>query len=92
MRRFLNLWQWTGTVDRGWYALVGFVGVAIKYNLDRFLAQVIFDRQWRPSFYLFPGESLRLNSPADERFCLTMLAVALPFIYVGVVQTLRRLR
>ena len=90
--RMANLWRWDGTVERGTYALVGLVGLAIKYNLDRLVARVVFDRPWTPANYLVPGHIFNLASPADVNFCLGLLAVALPFIWIGVVLTVQRLR
>jgi hypothetical protein len=37
-----NLWGFDGTVSRKTYALVGFVGFAIKHNIDRFVARAYF--------------------------------------------------
>lgn len=91
----LDLLRLDGTVGRGRYALVGVIGFAIKYHLDRFVAIYFFHRSWSVFHYLItPGQALSLGSLArqDAPFLLTMAAVALPFIYVGVAMTLRRLR
>jgi hypothetical protein len=37
---FANLWHFDGTVARRTYALVGFIGFAVKHNVDRFIANV----------------------------------------------------
>lgn len=89
-----NLWKWEGTVDRGPYAAVGIIGFAIKHNLDRLLA-LTFHRPWSLFNYWIPlDRAVRITtiSPSGRNFLFTMIAFALPFIWVGVVLTLRRLR
>ncbi len=93
--RFSDLWQWDGTVDRGLYALVGVLGFAVKHNLDRFVASFLFHRRWGLfNYWIPPSKALRITalSREDARFLGTMLVIALPFIWVGVVLTLKRLR
>ena len=41
---FASLWNSNGVVSRGTYALIGFAGSAIKYNLDRAVALIGFNR------------------------------------------------
>ncbi len=55
---------------------------------------MVFDRGWGFTNYLIPNESFTLLAlPRDERaFYWVMLAVALPFVAVGIVVTLCRLR
>ena len=92
---FTNLFRWDGVIDRKTYALVGFIGFAIKHNIDRYLAmrylhdQNPFFNYWAPL-----GRAARLQalSRADQQFLVILLLTALPFIYVGVLMTLRRLR
>src|SRR5262249_8952696 len=74
-----------------------FIGVflfPIKFALDRYVARVAFHRDWSILNYLIPNEAYALPAllPADQRFFLTMLAIAVPFVAVGVLVTLRRLR
>ena len=93
--KFTDLWSSEGTMDRGPYALVGLVGFAIKHNLDRALATLVFHRQWGLFNYWIPlDQAVRINSlaPADRTFLLAMLVLSLPFIWVGIVLTMRRLR
>jgi hypothetical protein len=69
--------------------------MAIKYNVDRFVATDIFHRPWSPINYWMPvGDVTRITSlgSADGRFLVTMVALALPFIWIGVTLTLKRLR
>jgi uncharacterized membrane protein YhaH (DUF805 family) len=93
--KFTDLWSSEGTMDRGPYALVGLVGFAIKHNLDRALATLVFHRKWSLFNYWIPlNQAARINSlaPTDRTFLLSMLVLSLPFIWVGVVLTMRRLR
>ncbi len=96
--RIPNLWRWDGTIDRGAYALIGLVGFAIKHNVDRFIAATIFRRRaafFEPFNYWIPptrAVSITALPREDAQLLVTLLAAALPFIWVGVVLTLRRLR
>src|SRR5262245_49467361 len=97
---FVDLWKWNGKVDRRTYALTGLVGIAVKYNIDRAATTIFFPigagtlpgywvNYWAPL-----GKAARLNhlSPTEMKFLATILLVSLPFIWVGVTMTLRRLR
>ena len=92
---FAELWRPSGTIDRGTYALVGALGFALKHNLDRLVASAIFLRPWGVFNYWEPlrnaGRITNLNRDEAE-FLGTMVALALPFIWVGVALTLKRLR
>jgi len=93
--KFPDLWSSEGTIDRGPYALVGLVGFAIKHNLDRAMATFVFQRKWGLFNYWIPlDQAVRITSlaPTDRIFLLSMLVLSLPFIWVGVVLTMRRLR
>jgi len=93
--KFSDLWYWEGTIDRGPYALVGLIGFAIKHNLDRIVATAVFRRRWSLFNYWIPlGRAVRVTSlsSSDRVFLCWMLVLSLPFIWVGVVLTLRRLR
>jgi uncharacterized membrane protein YhaH (DUF805 family) len=93
--KFPDLWSAEGTIDRGPYALVGFIGFAIKHNLDRLVATFVFHRRWSLFNYWIPlDQAVRVTSlaAADRTFLVSMLMLSLPFIWVGVVLTMRRLR
>ena len=93
--RFADLWSTEGTIDRGPYALVGVIGFAVKHNLDRLLATGVFHRKWSLFNYWIPlDRAVRVNSldAPDRTFLLWMLVLSLPFIWVGVALTTRRLR
>src|SRR5262245_9030963 len=89
-----NLWRWDGTIGRSEYFAWGAVLFAVKYNLDRFLSLACLGRGWT----LFDLEQAQLYlwqvlpPGADRSYLLALLAVSLPFLWAGVVLTLRRLR
>jgi uncharacterized membrane protein YhaH (DUF805 family) len=93
---FADLWRWDGRVSRGKYATVGLIGVAIKYNLDRLIAgsflgyrQSFFFNYWAPL-----GKAARLDrlSSTEANFLATLLLFSIPFLWVGVAMTAKRLR
>ncbi len=95
MIKFLELGRWQGTIDRGPYAAIGLLGFAVKCTLDWAVASLLFDRPWRLWSYIAASDSaVRITalSGAETLFFATMVGTALPFIWVGVVLTLRRLR
>lgn len=84
-----------GTVGRGTYVAVGLLLFAVKHNLDRLVASLVFHRPWGLFNYLVPpegGAPLTSLDASSLTFYATMVALALPFIAVGVVLTLGRLR
>ncbi len=90
-----SLFRSSGTVDRGVYAVVGLLGFAIKHNLDRFVAAYGFHRRWGLFNYWVPVRDVaRITQLRGNEavFLATMVALALPFIWVGVAMTMKRLR
>ena len=93
--RFSDLWSTEGTIDRGPYVAVGLIGFALKHNIDRFVATFGFGKPWGFfNYWISPVDAFSAGSLSrhDTVFLLTMLALSLPFIWVGVVLTLKRLR
>lgn len=93
--KFTDLWSWSGTIDRGTYALVGLVGFALKHNLDRLVATYAFHRPWGLFNYWVPvREAARITGlrSGDTVFLGTLIVLALPFVWVGVALTTKRLR
>jgi uncharacterized membrane protein YhaH (DUF805 family) len=91
---FKSLWQWDGRVSRGRYALFGICGLAIKHNLDRFIAYK-FGFRWGVWNYLNPLERAAQFSPlssSEKKFLAILLITALPFIWIGITMTVKRLR
>ena len=93
--KFADLWRPTGTIDRGTYTAVGLLGFALKHNLDRVVAIYGFHRPWGLFAYWVPVRDVARISAlrgSETVFLATMLALSLPFIWVGVTLTLKRLR
>ncbi len=89
-----DLWRLDGELNRGTYLFWGLLLAVIKYNLDRLIAVVWFDQQWSVfkwstlQFYLWQSPWNDVERP----YFLVLLAVSLPFIWIGTILTLRRLR
>lgn len=92
LKRFLLL---SGTISRSRYLLIGVALFGVKFALDWTIASA-FERPWSPLNYLiWPDRDnvLVMQLPeADRNFGLVMLAVALPFIWIGATLTVQRLR
>lgn len=91
---FLSLFSFQGRVSRGTYVLAGAIGVLLKHNLDRFVAHYFFHRSWNFTNYvapLSPIAGLSLTA-ADQKFLLVIAMLAVPFIWVGIAMTVKRLR
>lgn len=89
-----DFWTWRGTVGRGKYFGMGVTLFAIKHLLDRLVATKVFGLRWSLFNYWVFGEASEIDhTPLGRlRFYATLVTMALPFIWVGVVLTLRRLR
>jgi uncharacterized membrane protein YhaH (DUF805 family) len=81
-------------LDRGPYFWWGFALMAIKYNLDRAVAWFGFQHQWYFWNYVKPHGFAGINTvpPNDQVFYVVLLLSSLPFLILGLVLTLRRLR
>ena len=93
--RFADLWRWDGKVGRAEYAAVGLIGVAIKHNLDRLIALAFFANNLNFLNYWAPlGKAARLDhlSNREAKFLATLLLFSVPFLWVGVAMTVKRLR
>jgi hypothetical protein len=92
--RLSDLWRWEGTLDRGPYAVLGLLLTALKYNIDRLLMASLYGNPWRWTLYWMPGDTFSrlLNDPEAAVVRWTLLSSSLPFLWAGVVLTLRRLR
>jgi hypothetical protein len=89
-----SLFSWQGTIGPVPYAVAGTALLALKYAIDWTVAHFIFHRSWEIWSYFMPGQTLDFlaMSPGDRAFFATILMLALPFIWMGVVLTMRRLR
>lgn len=89
-----DLWSAQGRIGRRDYALWGFILFVVKHNLDRLIAWFGFGHAWYPWTYL-PGwgQAPFSTGVAQQKDLLLVLAtLSLPFIAVGLLLTLRRLR
>src|SRR6266498_46955 len=89
-----DFWTWRGTVGRSKYFALGLTLFAIKHLLDRIIATSVFKLSWSIFNYWIIGEAIEIdNVPMGRlKFYATLVTLAVPFIWVGVVLTLRRLR
>jgi len=88
-------WNFSSTVTRKIYILTGLTAFFSKAALDRFVAIHYFHRAWSVFSYwvpLSPAARIGSLSHADAQFLGTMVALALPFILLGVMMTVWRLR
>src|ERR1700676_4677719 len=93
--KFGEWWRPSGTIGRGTYALIGLLGFALKHNLDRFVASFGFHRPWGLFNYWVPVRDVaRITELRGNEavFLGTMVALSLPFIWLGVMLTMKRLR
>jgi uncharacterized membrane protein YhaH (DUF805 family) len=87
-----NPWQLRGAIGRGPYLAWGLGLFALKVAIDALLVHWLFARGWQPSFYFAPLHWAEVY-PADGPWQLLLFgAVSLPFLWVGVALTIRRLR
>ncbi len=88
-----DVWSWRGTIGRARYLATGLVLLAIKHNIDRFLAAA-YGYPWSIfNYWVFDRpQGIEGITPREANFYASLVAVALPFIWVGTVLTLRRLR
>lgn len=85
--------SWRGELGRGLYIVVGLALFLIKWNLDRLLSGYFFSVSWMPYRYLIPGmEGLDEALEGRRDLLMTLAVTALPFVYLGVLFTVKRLR
>jgi uncharacterized membrane protein YhaH (DUF805 family) len=98
----LDFWTWDGRIRRGRYLATGLILFALKHNLDRLIA-FAFGYPWSPvSYWVFVDRyddgvlgsryGIAQMNPGDALFYVVLLVFAIPFIWIGIVLTIRRLR
>lgn len=89
-----DLWRWDGRVGRAAYVATGLIGVAIKHNLDRLIAASFLGYKNSFNYWAPLGKAARLDhlSDTEAKFLATLLLTSIPFIWVGVAMTVKRLR
>lgn len=86
--KWSDLWQWSGTIGRFPYLFYGVLLMALKLGLDHSVWLFIFKAQ-RPWWgHLFLTSSFNDNGDALP----ATLLYTLPFLYVGLALTIKRLR
>ena len=72
---------------------IGIFLFAIKFALDHTIARVVFHQDWSIFNYLIPNEVFTIPTlpVSQRRFDLAMLAIALPFVWIGITITVQRL-
>lgn len=73
------------------YFTAGSALFVLKFLLDSLLA-LFYGQPYSPMIYVRPSGSPLLHPPKDPGYWLAMWAMALPFIAVGLILTLRRLQ
>jgi uncharacterized membrane protein YhaH (DUF805 family) len=83
-----------GRIGRGGFLAAGIVLFSTKFAIDFSVAHGIFGRHWSLIEYLAPGQAIAslLRDPAGRAFYLTMSAIALPYVVIGLWLTVCRLR
>jgi hypothetical protein len=93
--KLLYLFDFGGTISAVEYALTGLCAFIAKFSIDRVASGMLRHTPWLPWDYLDPlgtSASLLVLGDSDRRFLLTMALIALPFIWLGVSLTTKRLR
>src|SRR5579884_4387250 len=87
------LFTWQGRTGRTEYFLAGVTLAAIKYLTDRSVAAA-FGATWQMWAYISASPVLTLlyHDSSHIRMYLAIWAIAVPFFWVGIALTLRRLR
>ena len=87
------LFTWDGRVQRGPYFLAGTTLTIIKYAIDSLVA-AHFGESWRIWNYFFPALDVSLSELGSRqpRLYAILWAIAIPFFWIGIALTLRRLR
>lgn len=95
-KRLANFLFLTGKTTRSVYFVTGVFLFFVKYAIDWLIASKVFGREWSPLRYLFwpDRDTVQIHhlAPDDQQFAITILCIAIPFIYIGVTLTIRRLR
>jgi uncharacterized membrane protein YhaH (DUF805 family) len=93
--RKANIWQWEGRIGRATYAAVGVAAFAAKFFIDWVVVTRIFHRPWSLLNYWRPFDVISgVNALSFENrvFAGVMLFIAVPFIWLGLAMTVKRLR
>ena len=94
--RFIDLWRWRGSVDRKTFAIVGFLATVVKQLMDLQIARIfnpnrseLFINYWTPLGMPVPLSGV---SRTQASFLFALLVAAIPFMWLGLAMTVKRLR
>lgn len=92
--KFSDLWRWNGEIARVPFLLWATCLFALKYNLDRLALKIFFDRDWSVLSYFeqpvpWPNGLMPARNPNEFA---VLLGCSLPFLWMGIVLCLKRLR
>jgi uncharacterized membrane protein YhaH (DUF805 family) len=93
--RAANFWEWEGRVDRVTYFTVGVAAFAVKFFVDWLVVTRLFHRSWSLASYWRPFGAVpgvHGLSLENRLFAGVMIFAALPFIWLGLAMTVKRLR
>ena len=93
---FIDLWRWKGRVDQKSYAIVGITAFFLKRLIDELISRRLAEGS---GVFLFRyWETLGINTRISQlsrhqaTYLSVMLVAAMPFIWLGVAMTTKRLR
>ena len=91
--QLFDVWNWQGKVGRTRYLISGLLLLGIKHNLDRLVA-ALYGYPWRILNYWVSDipTGIANITRREASFYALLIVIALPFIWIGTVLTLRRLR
>ena len=90
-----DLFRLKGEITRDRYLVTGLALFALKYALDFCLTTIVFHRDWSWFPYFDPlveYHGLHALMADARQYALSMLTLALPFVWIGTAMTSRRLR
>lgn len=90
-KRLFHYFNPSRPIGRGAYLTAGVLLLLLKYWVDSTIAARGFHESWYPHYYLVHGQ-VPLIGRGDHGFLATMGFVSLPFVTLGTLLTLRRLR
>src|ERR1700722_11406158 len=84
----------SGEISRERYFWLGLALCLAKYSVDASVASFVFQRVWTPWDYFISGATLYTLAriPEDQIFFLSLFAISIPFVAIGITLTLARLR
>ena len=89
------MWGWQGRVSRSAYLAVGAAAFALKFLIDWMVVTHLFARPWSLLSYWRPFgavSGIHGLGIGDRLFAGTMLLLAVPFLWLGLAMTVKRLR